>query len=177
MTSKRDFSRYFNNQVQSAGTVVISKSEDIDYAEFVRIKEKLNLSDKIVFTKKHYSLWDSHDWDKVFNRKLIFPKNSESIEFKDIGIPKEQELESISVKDSDIVNPDELYHVLDELCTGKYGRIIRAKGYLNKNKPFRFELVEGKFMISGIDSITNSRAVVIGKDLKREAIKKLFKRN
>lgn len=174
LVSKIEFSEYFNDQVQSAGIIVISKSEDVEHNEFEKVKASLNISNEVIFPMKHYSYWDTEEWQKVLNRKIVYSKDSETMSFKDITIPKEQELESMSMKDPDIANPDELYHVLNQLCTGKYGRVIRAKGYLNKNNPFRFELVEGKFMISGIDTISSSRAVVIGRDLEDEKIKKLF---
>lgn len=171
--SRKDFSQYFEDQVASAGVLILSKSEGVSTEEFKAIKEELKVGDDVLFPLEHYSKWDSSTWKSLLKRRLVFSKEKKAI-FEEIKVPKEQELESLSIKDVDLRNPDELFHLLEKLTSGDYGRIVRAKGYMGKNHFFRFELVEGNYMITGMEDVVQPRVVIIGQHLKRGKIRNLF---
>ncbi len=175
LISKREFSEYFDDQVASAGILVVSKSEGVDPEDFDKLKEQLSLADDVLFPREHYSKWRKEDWDRILTRKLLITEDKDKpFSFQDMEVPKEQALESLSLVYPGINNPDELYHALEKLIAGDYGRIVRAKGYMGKKHGFRFELVEGTFLITGMEKVEHPRIVVIGKHLKRSEIRKLF---
>ena len=171
--SMKHFSQYFDDQVASAGVLVLSKSENLSTEEFTAIKEELKVGDDVLFPLEHYSRWDGSIWEHLLRRRLVFTKENQAV-FEEIKVPKEQELESLSIKDVNVRNPDELFSILETLTSGEYGRIVRAKGYMGKEHFFRFELVEGNYMITGMEDVLHPGIVIIGQHLKRGKIRNLF---
>ncbi len=69
-----------------------------------------------------------------------------------------------------------LRHIFDELRTGTYGSITRAKALVQTDAgPYRADLSAGRVDMAAFGSAVNSsRVVVIGETLDRQALDKLF---
>jgi len=66
--------------------------------------------------------------------------------------------------------------VFDDLATGKYGAVVRAKALVNtKEGPYRFDCTYGKVDVARFDkNINEGRLVVIGKGLDENSILQVF---
>lgn len=179
-TIRRDFSDYFKNQIDNAGTIVVSKSEKLSSSDFMDIKMDLGISnDDVFFAENHYENWTKDQWFEILDREMVVHKEGNEIksyEYKNSHISEEQELENMSIQDIDLKNPIELAMVLDTLMCGLVGRIVRAKGYFSCHDHWiKFDLVEKNYIITGIEPMKDERVVVIGQDLDREKLRDLFR--
>ncbi len=177
-TSKQDFPDYFNDQIKTAGTVLVSKSENFSCDEFLNVKQNLNLGENIDFYETHYSQWNKSDFEKLLHKKMIVKSDSDNqmiLEFKSEDIVPEQKLENVSITDINLKNPVQLMYVLMLLISGKFGRIVRAKGYFKMGDFwYQFDLVEGQYIISGYDEMPDNRVVVIGKNIDKQNLVNIF---
>ncbi|HHX38256.1 MAG TPA: GTP-binding protein, partial [Clostridiaceae bacterium] len=62
ISNRRDFKDHFLDQINSAGTIVLSKSEQLDREDMLRIKEDLTVPEKCQFPLCHYSSWPKEKW-------------------------------------------------------------------------------------------------------------------
>lgn len=169
LSSKTLFKDFFEDQILTAKHIVISKSESFSEDDFKHIKENLDLDDSVNFPMKHYKYWTEEEWWNLL-KKSDSNKNK-SYEEREMEI----EAENIGFNPFVCSSPDEIVYILEELQTGKYGNIIRAKGFFNNGDlDYRFDYVSGQYQISGNSKMEDSRAVVIGTDLKHKKLKKLF---
>ena len=68
--SRRDYGEYFEDQVRTAGTVVLSKSEGMSEADFAEIERELDLTPGTAFPHLHYSKWPREMWFELLSRRL-----------------------------------------------------------------------------------------------------------
>ncbi len=172
--SKKDFPDYFNDQINTASQIIVSKSEDFSKEDFKQIKTNLDLKEDVNFIDKHYSKWDKDVWFKLLgsSEKREYLKKEYGI----VDVDEEQKLENISITKIDIANPTALMRILNILISGVLGKVIRAKGYFKtaNSTYLRFELVDTVYSITEIDKTEDERIVVIGSNLNKFSIKLLF---
>ncbi len=180
-TSKKQFPDYFNDQIKTAGHIVVSKSENFSAEDFFKIKEDLHLASPIEFSENHYSHWDTTAWIALLQKKMIVQttdKDDFIPQFRMITEPEKTPLENISITTTYLNNPVQLVYILQMFTKGFVGKVVRAKGYLKiGNFWYRFDLVEGQYVISGYQEMPDTRVVVIGQQLYRDGIKSLFNGN
>lgn len=166
ISQKNFYPEYFNDQLNTAGTVVLSKSESLSPEEFSEIHNLLSINDNIKFPCEHYSKWPREKW-----LELLTLKNGKS---QTPAPTPEAKLLSLALTNINISSPDELIYKLENLLSGNYGDIVRSKGFaLTPNKSINFSVVNGLYEITGANN-NNSDIVVIGEDLQAEKINKLF---
>lgn len=168
ISSKNEFSDYFFNQLDNSKHIVVSKSENFSEDDFKNIYKNLNINPtEDMFT--HYKNWNKKQWVRILSKKgkLVIQKN-ENIYDKD--------LETLGIKDVNIKSVDELIYILENFSMGKYGNIIRSKGFFATSAGnIRFDYVNGSYKIGDIGDITSPKFIVIGKNLKNQQIQKLIK--
>lgn len=87
----------------------------------------------------------------------------------------DESLENMGFQPFPCRSPDQLLYLLEELNSGKYGYIVRSKGYCkNEALWYRFDYVDGQFQIGGCEPMEDTRAIVIGRNLNRTGLKKLY---
>lgn len=58
---------------------------------------------------------------------------------------------------------------------GRFGEVIRAKGFLPINNIWsKFDIVNDKYSIEKIESMDSSKIILIGKNLKKNELEVLF---
>ena len=165
---KNFYPEYFNDQLNTAGTVVLSKSENLSRSEFNEIYNELGIKDNINFSHEHYSKWPREKWLELLTnnitRKKINPAQT-----------PEAKLSSLALTNIKVSSPDELIYKLENLLSGNYGDIVRSKGFaLIQNESINFSVVNGIYEITGSNNNNDSDIVVIGENLQDEKIKALF---
>ncbi len=175
--SRRDFGEYFSNQLYTAGMVALSKSEGLSAQEYQAILDDLHLPEGIQAPLGHYSGWDPAVWQQLLHRELLIEGRGEDMRLAIVQhtVPQEQYLENISFDSLCMPNAQCLAHALEWLIRGAYGKVVRAKGFFPAGREsLRFDLVEGEYMISGIEEAQQTSVVVIGQHLDREGLAWLF---
>ena len=167
ISQKNFYPEYFNDQLNTAGTVVLSKSENLSPEDFNEIHNLLGINNNINFPCEHYSKWPREKW-----LELLTLKNGRS---QTPAPTPEAKLSSLALTNINISSPDELIYKLENLLSGNYGDIVRSKGFaLTPNESINFSVVNGLYEITGANNNSNSDIVVIGEDLQIEKINKLF---
>lgn len=197
--SQKKFPEYFKDQVQHTGTILLSKSEHLSQEDFLSIFRDLNLEEQTAFPLKHYSQWSPEEWKSIFEKEIhwldeeeksasflkdrketknVSETEKESVRQYRILVkkkPHKEGMESIGLEEIYLETVDDLVVCLNLLISGVLGKIARAKGYMKLSSEFiRFDLVEGTYTISGTEEMNEEKVIVIGKNLERSAIKKLF---
>lgn len=166
-SAKSNFSEYFNDQIDNAKHIVVSKSENFSESDFLNIKEDLDIDDTTDFPLKHYSKFTTEEWNNLFT------KSGKKALKKELEI--DSRMENIAFSPFKPLNLDELIYILEELNTGKYGYIYRSKGFFeNKGFWYRFDYVDSQYIIGESEEMETGKAVVIGIGLDKKALKKLL---
>lgn len=162
-----EFQDIYIDQLKAAGTILVSKMESADGDDLKSLEEKLrkyNKDAKIVL--HHYSSLKDDEWmaflQKSFDGKIIESVESSSPDLENIGL-------------SDVKVPSEMFLIvfLESVVRGEYGHIVRAKGYLPCGKEWlKFDVTEGRYAVTEIESQKESRCEFIGRDLNRAKIRK-----
>ena len=72
-------------------------------------------------------------------------------------------------------NPESLILMLEELIRGNFGGIVRAKGVVPiEGQLYRFDVADSRYAITGAEPGQKCQVVFIGKDLKRQQLRRYF---
>lgn len=183
--SKEKYTSYFNDQILSAGTVVLSHAEKFKEDDFLSVKEELNLNEETSFPTTFYSDWTSNDFMKLLEKNvdisLLLDEKTNEEKMKlsfFFSLPKKEEkFETISFNATKIKNLDTLYLTLLLLTSGRFGNIARAKGMLSfASYKYRFDLVENNFIIGEASNYKSDKITIIGTKLDIVKLKLLFEK-
>ena len=172
-----NYSEYVKEELFYNGIVVVSKSESLDESQFIEIKNALNINRDIKFPFKHYSKWDNEIWDYIFSTTGIFLEtdNKLTLKFKIDKKQPEKKLEQYTLKNIGVTSLDKLSYTLLYLMSNKVGKVERVKGNLTiQDNNYKFDLVGNNYEITGNNSSLGNNAVVIGTNLNKDIIEKLF---
>ena len=196
---RRDFPNYFYDQVSVAGTLVLSKSEQLDPEDFKRVAADLDVADDVNFPLTHYENWPQEAWLDLLAKELsaadIHAVGQRFIQHQ-VSREPDLDLANLSLRGLKFRNPDQIYAFLEDILLEKYGQIIRAKGFVSAGKDLiHVELVEKQFIMTGLSpeeaaalaaeqSVAEGEGrpadydldsfVVIGKNLKKVALSGLL---
>lgn len=151
---RRDFPNYFYDQVSAAGTLVLSKSEHLAPVDFKRVADELEVAEDVNFPLTHYENWSQESWFDLLAKELsttdMHTIGQRFIQHK-VSREADRELTSLSLRGLQFRNPDQLYAFLEDILLEKYGKIIRAKGFIPVgNDLIHVELVEKQFSMTGL---------------------------
>lgn len=172
-----NYSEYVKEELFYNGIVVVSKSENFDDSQFLEIKNVLKINNDIKFPFKHYSKWDDGIWDYIFSTTGIFLEtdNKLTLKFKIDKKQPEKKLEQYTLKNIGVTSLDKLSYTLLYLMSNKVGKVERVKGNLTiQDNNYKFDLVGNNYEITGNNSSLGNNAVVIGTNLNKDIIEKLF---
>ncbi len=187
MGHARDFPNYFNDQVLTAGTIVPSKCEHMDAADFQLVENFLDLAEDVRFMENHYSEWDEDTWISLLNKEWT-GKDIQAVgnRFVQKNIKKEADtdLSTFTLDSVDVSSVDVLYAFMEDLLHKHFGHIIRVKGFVQiADELVLLELVDEEFSILGLGKLDDLQApadedqeipvnklVFIGKELKKDVI-------
>ncbi|WP_044250412.1 CobW family GTP-binding protein [Kingella negevensis] len=175
--SRAQFADYFQDQLSSANTVVVSKTENWRRDDFAKLREELSLSTEITLFETHYSHWSREQWQSLLETEmqLVNENGKTQFKFKQIKKQPENPLANISIESPYFANIGWLDYALRVLVSGCVGKIARAKGCCEiAGHWVKFDLVNTEYAITGSESMEDSRAVVIGQNFNHDAIKMLF---
>lgn len=167
---RREFPDLYRDQIASADTVVVSKTEQAggeEKAALKRLLEEYNPDGNIV--TEHYSTL-GREWylgllERGFDGKILKSSQSEAQE-----MPDTFSLEQISLD-----SPERLLILMEQLIRGRFGTILRAKGGLMAGGlMLRFDVADGRYCLTGMEEEESGKAVFIGMDMKRQELRRCF---
>lgn len=164
-----DLAEYYEDQIRHAGTILVSKSEGVrpeDLAAFTEPLKKLNPGATI--PEIHYSQLPKEFFERLLETDWL--KNLPLDEVKDLP-------DMMSLAYDDVAFPDResLATVTRHLLAGRFGRILRGKGYFPvEGQWLQFDLVDSTYELVPIRPQDQAHLVLIGPDLKTHDLVTLF---
>ena len=159
------FGRFFEDQITNSDIVLVNKTDLVekDVAErTVQVIEQMN-PHAIVFST--VNCITSTTLPGVSGAERTIDKHAPHFQF-----------ETVSLKLGDRLDHEWLSDVFQDMSFGKYGDIVRAKALVNTLQgPYQFDLSFTNIKSVPFEkTVSNSRLVIIGKDIRKDAIMKIF---
>ena len=170
---RRDYAEYFEDQVKAAGTVVLSKSENMTEEEFTEVERELDLAPGARFPHCHYSQWKKEEWLTLLNKRL--PGTASGVASP--AAEPVRLLMNLALRGVSFSSPVELIAKFELLLSGALGRVVRAKGFAPKvcgDEWLSFNVVDGIYDITSSAPADSGEMVIIGEDLKIDLLHQLF---
>ncbi len=167
------FDELYRDQIRNAGTILLSKIEDSSSDAIERAIQTLRgINDDSDIPTTHYTTQPLEWWNGLLNKAWI-PGHLKTIENDE-----HPDLDQASYVGFSVKTMNEFLVKLQFLLRGTFGKIYRAKGYFPVEGEWaRFDVVNDRYVIEQCDPFEESRMVVIGKDLNRKYLRKVFVEN
>lgn len=167
----RDFPEVFTDQLASAGVVVLSKTEGMSADEREAAAELVrDAAPNAEIISSPYAEQSAEWWSSLWRRDLG-GEIRRAPEDADAG------LESVGFSSASIAHPGAMAAFLERAIRGAYGRVVRAKGIVpfvadGARAALRFDIVDGSYSITDIESSEEPKAVFIGRALETDALRR-----
>lgn len=172
----QEFPDIYRDQIASAGCVLVSKMEGADRQTLEQLEQSIRQinPDAEIFTT-HYSANPNSWWESL----LSCPADPTQ---KLPGKAETPDLQNLGLTEVSLPSGNHLLLFLQGVVAGVFGDICRAKGYLpvgsgEQTAWLRFDVVDHNYSITGIEAMPDSRAVLIGKGLKKNWLREVLQKN
>ena len=172
----QEFPDIYRDQIASAGCVLVSKMEGADRQTLEELEQSIRQinPDAEIFTT-HYSANPDSWWESLLSR----PADPAQ---KLPGKAETPDLQNLGLTEVSLPSGNQLLLFLQGVVAGVFGDICRAKGYLpvgsgEQTAWLRFDVVDHNYSITGIEAMPDSRAVLIGKGLKKNWLREVLQKN
>lgn len=169
------FGEFFEDQITNASVLTLSKSQLVDRATIDEIMISLrefNQDGEII----------SKSWDDLGPQEFENLLDAQGdLDLSDILHTEykpcsENEFEALALRTSRAFSQEELEGCLSLLSQPQYGQVLRGKGFLKSPQGFLdFSYTNGQFLVSPSQFKSSGKLCLIGKNLKVQDIKDLFK--
>jgi G3E family GTPase len=169
------FGEFFEDQINNAETLILSKSQFVESEKIEEIIESLReVNSKAAIITSNWS-------NLSFNEIKGLLEQNIKLEFKELFHTeykpcKENKFKAIGIETSKKFTRDELEDILKELKEAKYGEVLRGKGFLKGINCFlEFSYTNGQYIIDENKQRCSGKLCLIGQNLNEEELNKLFK--
>ena len=168
---RREFPEIYGDQLSAAGTILVSKMERASPEELDALAQELRTyNPEAEIQTTHYSLL-SDDWMQGILSRTCHGSVPAATEAEG------EKLEHLGLSHIELASEDQLLLILNGVVSGVFGKICRAKGYLQAGSGWlRFDLADGRYSITGVEPMPESRVVLIGTELKRSWLRAVFRK-
>lgn len=168
----REYGDIFDDQLAAAGKILISKGDfaaEGGLEELARRIKKRHPKAEVL--TRHYTAMEPDWWESLLHTDLEGNRiRAEAIE--------EAELESLGLKEISLPGANHLIDFLERLIRGEFGRICRAKGFVDVgNSWLRFDVVDDRYSVCGFAEAERGKSVFIGNQIERNKLRKLLTKN
>ncbi len=166
----KEYPEIYRDQIREAKTVFVSKLENASQEERRKVRqdiEKICPTGDII--AEHYSDMNKAGWlsllERGYDGSRLEAKQPENAELPD----------TFSMSGVEMKSPEMLLLLLERLIHGGLGVVVRAKGCIRTGDEWlRFDVVDGRYSISGAEPAPEGKAVFIGTEIRRQAIRRYF---
>lgn len=174
LEEKDAFGEFYMDQIENAEILIISKTQMIYKSTLNKIKESLK-----EFNKKAYIIeLPFKEFSMEYVLKFLDENLSRDIKMKpEVTMASTEDgFESLGIKTSKIFEIDYINKLVDKLFTGKYGNIIRIKGFLkSKEEIIQINCTKKVHNIEVVKDNEEIKICIIGQNLNKREIQFLFK--
>jgi len=165
----QSYSGFFKSQICSASSLVISKTQFLSVEEISQIKLELHILNETAMIL-------GKDWEELFKDELLSLVNKKNLAISnDIAHLPSHDFESIGLRTSRILGLKQLENILQQCQNGKYGKILRGKGFIKSDNGFlEFQYIDKHYSISESMGVTTGLVSFIGSDLQKESLTVAF---
>ncbi|ACO86727.1 GTP-binding protein [Clostridium botulinum] len=174
LEEKDAFGEFYMDQVENAEILIVSKTQMVDKSTLKKVKESLRECNK----KASIKTLAFEEFNKEYILNFLDEDSSRDIkrDSVEVMISTEDGFESLGVKTNKIFEIREINEIVSKLFTGKYGDVIRIKGFLKGEK----EIIQINCTkkVHNIETVEDSKEIkicIIGQDLRKKKIQFLFK--
>ncbi|MBY6796105.1 GTP-binding protein [Clostridium botulinum] len=174
LEEKDAFGEFYMDQVENAEILIVSKTQMVDKSTLKKVKESLRECNK----KASIKTLAFEKFNKEYILNFLDEDSSRDIkrDSVEVMISTEDGFESLGVKTNKIFEIREINEIISKLFTGKYGDVIRIKGFLKGEK----EIIQINCTkkVHNIETVEDSKEIkicIIGQDLRKRKIQFLFK--
>ncbi|PIH03535.1 GTP-binding protein [Clostridium combesii] len=174
LEEKDAFGEFYMDQVENAEILIVSKTQMVDKSTLKKVKESLRECNK----KASIKTLAFEEFSKEYILNFLDEDSSRDIkrDSVEVMISTEDGFESLGVKTNKIFEIREINEIISKLFTGKYGDVIRIKGFLKGEK----EIIQINCTkkVHNIETVEDSKEIkicIIGQDLRKRKIQFLFK--
>lgn len=169
---KEEYKDIYLDQIKTAGNIIVTKAKNSGLEEKNNLKSFVHdINSNASITLEDYNLMPNSWWNDIIKQdrsfdeihtEYLYSKHTDQLTLKNISLPSE----------------NLLLYLLDGICHGRYGNIIRGKGNVKAGNQFlKFDYVDKSYSINGSDKPDGSSLVFIGSDIDKVSIEKLFTKN
>ncbi|MBB6402564.1 G3E family GTPase [Methanococcus maripaludis] len=166
------FGEFFKDQVKNADKIIISKVQFMNYQEIDKIISSLRdlNTDSLIVTQN----WEFMAPEEFLEILDNVPEKSGKI-YRGNAESAMAGISSIGLEFTDSFKEKDIENIISELKSGKYGHIMRGKGFLNiDDKTMEFNYVGNACKLELLNTKKDQKICIIGKNLEKEAISELF---
>lgn len=162
----REYGDIYADQIRSTGTALFSKTEHISGEELQQMCKTIGeMGDQAVVEAEHYSKKTAEWWEDLlqsYHDPAMQPAASPV---------KTPDLESVALPRMSLPSFGAFLQLLEMTVRGHFGDVRRAKGSVKiDGYPFRFDVVDLLYTISGGMEADDEEGVFIGRNLQRELL-------
>lgn len=172
-----NFGGFFKDQIANAGIIVISKAQLTDKEtldQVITSIRQINRQGEILV--KDWKDFTDLDYNDLTN--IEYQLDNSKIKFIEVEKNMTKDLKTISIRKPREFSERQLRECLESLSQGKFGQVIRAKGFVSgEDGDLEFSFVNSNFNISENTLKNKNRLCIIGKKLNKEKILKDFQAN
>lgn len=172
----QEFPDIYRDQIASAGCVLVSKMEGAERQTLEELEQRIRqINPNAEIFTTHYSANPDFWWESL----LSCPADPTQ---KLPGKAETPDLQNLGLTEVSLPSGNQLLLFLQGVVAGVFGDICRAKGYLpvgsgEQTAWLRFDVVDHNYSITGIEAMPDSRAVLIGKGLKKNWLREVLQKN
>ena len=175
-----EYPELYRDQIAGAGTVIVSKTEQClpeEKQQAERTLRQINPRARLVLD--HYSGMSREEWEELLalRKRTSGSPAGGSLEEEgrvpgEVSTVPEALPESLSLTDVSVASPEMLLLLLEEAIRGRFGNLLRAKGQLMAGSvPLQFDLADGRYSVTGTETVDRGKAAFIGTGLDRQGIR------
>lgn len=169
----QNFPTYLRDQLETASTLLVSKSESWTAMDYRALRKELDIPDHVLIPESHYSTWRDRAFHELLERPLII--DGKAPVKVNPEPPSKEHLDHITFPDVRVASPYVLVSQLEALIHGHGGDVVRAKGQVRcGTEILTFDLVGGSYAVEGEQYGDETGVVVIGRNLNHEKLEYIF---
>ena len=176
----KNFGDFYRSQLINANTIILTRVEKLSDNEITHVCNEIKtINNKANIITTELSKLSPERIIQVSEKKVEslienINKKPKRIGLRRVSAP--EFFENWGVETPKIFEYSELVKILNEFQNNKHGEVLRAKGIIKSkdNKWFKFDFVPNDISIVNYKSDYTGRVCVIGRNLNKDSIDKLF---
>ncbi len=169
------FGEFFEDQISNASVLILSKSQCVDSQTLAKISKSLReLNQDAEIINKNWDVLTPEELKELLDMQANLDLSD--ILHTDFKPCSENEFDALALKTSRSYSQEELEQILSLLSQPQYGQVLRGKGFLKSSQGFwDFSYTNGQFTVTESKFKSSSKLCLIGKNLREQEIRDLFK--